>query len=320
MDLRAPVDRCLLLGLGIPVHRGERSDAEARDLRAREHRGLNVHHHALGAGHQEFEGADDRGTFHQSVERDRVANARLDIEVGEVGKLLRPVGDRNIERDPSRRQAILPQFADRAEIGRAEKGDPVVLMPIQRSIARFLNAQAGEANPFRQIVRRRIGRHVEIGLVVNDLARVAALDDMHPDRLLEKQTEMEEGHRKPARSVGEQCVIVAVADFSPLLVIDLLQHLLRRTSGGRVWRMGLVARLRLEKIVSERDRGIELQSVRLGPQRFGKRIHRRGGRGGALQQCAAIYAFGHQDLFDRTLCLRDFPSRRIRIFLTDARK
>ena len=242
---------------------------------AREQRGLNVHHHALVAGHEELERADDRGTFHQSVERDRVANAGLDIEVGEVGKLFRPVGDCNVKRDAARRQAILREFADRAEIGRAEEGDPVVLMPIQRSIARFLNTQAGEADPFWQIVRWRIGWHVEIGLVVDDLARCIAIDDMHSDGLLEKQTEMEECHRKSAGSVGEQRIVVAVADFSPLFVIDLLQHLLRRTSGGRVGRMGFVARLRLEKIISERDRGIELQSVRLGPQRFGKRIHRR---------------------------------------------
>ena len=52
--------------------------------------------------------------------------------------------------------------------------------------------------------------------------------------------------------------------------------------------MGLVARLRLEKIVGEWDRRIELQSVRLGSERFGKRIHRRSGRSGAFQQCAAI--------------------------------
>ena len=52
--------------------------------------------------------------------------------------------------------------------------------------------------------------------------------------------------------------------------------------------MGAVARLRLEKIVSERDRGIELQSVRLGAQRFGKRIQRRRGRGRAFEQRAAI--------------------------------
>src|SRR5277367_1653919 len=99
-------------------------------------------------------------------------------------------------------------------------------MPIQRSIARLLDTQAGEANSFWQIVCRRIRRHVEIGLVVNDLASIAAVDDVHPHRLLEKQTEMEECHRKSAGSVGEQRIVVAVAYLSPFLVIDLLQHLL----------------------------------------------------------------------------------------------
>ena len=50
----------------------------------------------------------------------------------------------------------------------------------------------------------------------------AALDDMHADRLLEEQAEVEKGHRKAAGPVGEQGVVVAVADFAPFLVIDLL--------------------------------------------------------------------------------------------------
>ena len=157
---------------------------------------------------------------------------RLDIEVREVRKFLRPIGDRNVNRDAARGQAVLREFANDAEVGRAEEGDPVVLVPVERSVARFLNTQAGEARALRQIARRRIGRHVEIGLVVNDLARIVAVDDMHPDRLLEKQAEMEEGHRKLARPVGEQRVVVPVAYFSPLFVVDFLQHLLRGTGGG----------------------------------------------------------------------------------------
>ena len=253
MDLRAPVDRGLLLGLGVPVHRGQRRDAEARDLRAREQRRLDVHHHALAARHQELERADDRGALHQRIERDRVADAGLDIEVGEVGKLLRPVGDRDVDRDAARRQAVLREFADRAEIGGAEEGDPVVLVPVERAVARLLDAQAREARALRQLARRRIGRHVEIGLIVDDLARRVAVDDMHPDRLLEEQAEVEEGHRKSARPVGEQRIVVAVADLSPLLVVDLLQHLRRGTGRRNVGRVGAVARLRLEELVGERD-------------------------------------------------------------------
>ena len=46
--------------------------------------------------------------------------------------------------------------------------------------------------------------------------------------------------------------------------------------------MRAIARLRLEKLVGERDRRIELQSVGLGAERFRERIHRRRGRGRAF--------------------------------------
>ena len=72
--------------------------------------------------------------------------AGLDIEVGEIGKLLRPVSDRDIERDAARGQAILVQFADGAEIGGPEEGDPIVLAPVER--ARFgLPGRGGPAKP-----------------------------------------------------------------------------------------------------------------------------------------------------------------------------
>ena len=114
---------------------------------------------------------------------------------------------------------------------------------------------------------------------------------------------MEECHRKSARPVGEQREVVAVADFSPFLVIDLLQDLGRRTRRRHVGPVRAIARLRLEKVVGERDGRIELQPVGLGAERLRERIHRRRGRGRAFQQRAAIKAFGHKDLSDRTLCL-----------------
>jgi hypothetical protein len=52
--------------------------------------------------------------------------------------------------------------------------------------------------------------------------------------------------------------------------------------------MGAVARLRLEKIVGEWDRRIELQSVGLGSERLRKGVHRRRGRGRAFEQRSAI--------------------------------
>ena len=99
-------------------------------------------------------------------------------------------------------------------------------------------------------------------------ARLAAVDHVHLDRLLEEHAEMEECHRTRARSIGEQGEVVAVADFSPFLVIDLLQHVRHRTGRGNIGLPRAVARLRLEKIVSERDRRIELQPIGLRAERL----------------------------------------------------
>ncbi len=235
------------------------------------------------------------------------AAVELDVEVGEVGKLFRPISDGDVERDAARREAVLPEFAYRTKIGRAEKGDPVVPAPVKRAVARFLHAEAGETGALRQIASGRIGRHIEVGLLVNDLARHVALDDMHSDRLLEKQTEMEERHRIRARPVGEQREVVAVADLAPFLVIDFLQDVWRRTRRSNVGTVRPITGLRLEEVVGERNGRVELQAVGLGGESLRERIQRRRGCGRAFQQCAAVYAFGHKNLSDRAPCLRDSP-------------
>ncbi len=222
----------------------------------------------------------------------------VDVELGEVGEFLRPVGDGDVERHPAGREAILPQFADRAEIGGAEKGDPVVLAPVEGPVARFLNAQAGEARARRQVARGGIGRHVEIGLLVDDLARLAALDHVHPDRLLEKQAEMEEGDRERAGPVGEQGVGVLVADLAPFLVVDLLQHLGRGPRRRLIGLMCALAGLLLEELVGERDRRLELEAVGRGGESPADRAHHRRGRGDPLEDRATINAIRHDDLFD----------------------
>ena len=99
---------------------------------------------------------------------------------------------------------------------------------------------------------------------------------------------MEERHRKPARPIGEQSKVVAVADFSPFLVVDPLEHLGRRAGWGIVRSVRAIPRLCPEKVITEWDRRIELQSVGLGAERRRKRIHRRGGRSRASEQRAAI--------------------------------
>src|SRR5580658_8413515 len=131
---------------------------------------------------------------------------------------------------------------------------------------------------------------------------------MHSDRLLEKQAEMEKRHRIPARAVSEQRVIVAVADLSPLLVIDLLQNVGRRTRWGNVGTMRPVAGLRLEQVVGERNRRIELQAIGLGGESLRERIHRRRECSRGFEQRASIDAFRHNNFSGRALSLRDSPS------------
>ena len=117
---------------------------------------------------------------------------------------------------------------------------------------------------------------------------VSPCDHVHADRLLEEQPKMEERHRKGARSIGEQRKVVAIADFSPLLVIDLLQHVRRGARRGDVGPMRPGASLRLEQVISERDGRIVLQAVGLTGESLSERTERRRGRGRALEQRATI--------------------------------
>src|SRR3546814_19096055 len=78
-------------------------------------------------------------------------------EVGERWIFLGPVRLRDVDRDAARRQAVLRQCADRAEVRRAEKCDPVVLLPrklLLVAVAAFLEAETSEARAFRQQLGR----------------------------------------------------------------------------------------------------------------------------------------------------------------------
>ena len=202
------------------------------------------------------------------------------------------VGDRDVERDAARRQAVLVQLADGAEISGAEKGDPVVLAPVERAVARLLDAQAGEAGALRQAVRHRVGGHVEIGLIVDDLPRLAVLDRVHVDGLLEEQAEVEEGDREAAGTVGEQRVVGAIADLAPFLVVDLLHDVGRRAGRRRVGAVRLLARLGFEEIERKGRRFAKGESVRRRGRAFADGGDRRGG-GCALQHRAAVNVVRH---------------------------
>ena len=262
---------------------------------------FDVHDDVLAARHQEPIGADDRGTLHQRIEGQGLAVRRgIDVELGEVREFLRPVGDGDVERDAPSGEAVLPQFADCAEIGGPEKGDPVVLAPVERSVARFLDPHASEARARRQLTRRRIGRHFEIGLLVDDLARLVAFDHVHADGLLEEEPEMKERDRKWPGTIGEQRIVVAIADLAPFLVIDPLQDVRRGARRRLIGRMRALACLRLEEFVGEGDGRLELQAVGLSSKSFAHRTHRRRSSSDAFENRPTIDAIRHDCPFETT--------------------
>ena len=84
-----------------------------------------LHHEAVGAG--------DARAVEQGVDRDRVGAGlrRLEIDMGEVREFLGLAEHRDVDGEAARREAVLEELADGAEIGGAEEGDPVVLAPVE---------------------------------------------------------------------------------------------------------------------------------------------------------------------------------------------
>src|SRR3546814_19694047 len=89
----------------------------------------------------------------------RSGGCRRDVELDEVGKLLRHGGG-DVERDAARREAVLLQRADGAEVGGAAEGDPVVRLPpvlgFPVARRRFLQPEAGEAGILRPLAGDRL--------------------------------------------------------------------------------------------------------------------------------------------------------------------
>src|SRR5918993_169001 len=124
---------------------------------------------------------------------------------------------------------------------------PATLGPSRRASTSTASAPAGGVSKYTRVklgkssvkpntavligkpVRRRIGRHVEIAAVIDDLARHPALDDVHPDRRLEVAPHMEEGDREAARPVGPKREIGLEPDPAMGVIVDLVQHLGRGT-------------------------------------------------------------------------------------------
>ena len=264
MDFRTPVDAIALARLGKPEHRGEGSDSEADIVLAQVQLAVDVHHHGCGARHDELVGADDARPFEQCMDRDIVAFLRPDPEFREIRELLLATALPCIERNAACGKPVLPQFADGAEIGSAEKGDPVVLVPVERPVLGLLQAEAGKADALRQLARGRVRGHVEIGLVVEDFARLPAFDEMDLDRLAEELAEMEEGHRALLRPGRIDRRPVIVADLAPFLVVQLLHDLRGRLRRRLVGDLGEPRGLGLQRVEGE---GLGRPELQLRPLR-----------------------------------------------------
>ena len=70
----------------------------------------------------------------------------FDIDLREIWEFLALAG-LDVERQRAGGEAVLAQRADGAEIGRAEKSDPVVPAPVERPVFGLLHAEAREARP-----------------------------------------------------------------------------------------------------------------------------------------------------------------------------
>ncbi len=246
----------------------------------------------LGAGQHKTAGAYDRWTFEQGINGQRISSfGPVDIEFREIRKFFRFVRDRHIERDRASRKPILALFANRAKIIGAEKSDPIVLAPVERAIARFLDAQTGEARALRKFLGNRILRHFEIALIVDNFPRAACVDDMHFDRFLKKHSQMKKAHRKPARPVGEKRMVHVELDFSPGLVIDLGNDIGRRLRRADIRLARHALRHGVETIEGKWHRRAELHGV--GGEAFVRIRCREYECGGSLQHRSPVKGCCH---------------------------
>ncbi len=224
MHLWAPVDGGALDAFREPEHRGQRRQPQPAHILAQEQRAFHIHDHGLATLHDEAVGAGDAGAIQQGIDRDGIAVAlrRFEPEMGEGREFLGLAGFGHVDGNAARGQPVLVQVADGAEIRCPEEGNPVVLAPVACLLvaeAAFLEAEAGKAAARRQLVRGAVGRHVEVGVVVDDLAglggaALGALDHVHAHRRAEVRAEVKEGNRELPGATGKERVVGAEADLA----------------------------------------------------------------------------------------------------------
>ena len=149
MNLRPPVARLALVGLGEPEHRGERCNAKLLDVAPRKDACLDVHDHPLRPAAGEAEGTRRALAVEQRGDHQRVG-LLLEVEFGEARELLRLRGG-GVDAEATRRDAILVQLARRAEIGGTEECQPVVV-----GVA-LVHAETREAKVIRQFCGDGLG-------------------------------------------------------------------------------------------------------------------------------------------------------------------
>ena len=128
---------------------------------------------------------------------------------------------RHIYGEPACGQAVLVELADGAEIRGAEKSDPVVLVPIEFSVAILLQAEPGETRPFGQAARDRVGRHVEIIRAIDNFPRLVMFDGVHFYRLLKEHAEVEKGGGEVAGALRSQRCLGTKAYLPMRGIVDL---------------------------------------------------------------------------------------------------
>jgi hypothetical protein len=224
---------------------------------------LDVDHDGLVAPHDEAERAGKARPVEQRQHRHGFGGrpGRLEIDMGEAREILGGAEHRRVDGDAAGGEPVLIELADGAEIGCAEEGDPVVPAPIERAVAGLLEAEAGKAGIVRDAMGGRIRRHLEIGAVVDDLARLPALDNVHADRRSEIAAHMEEGDGEFARPVRPQREVGPELDLAVGVVVDLLQDFRGRARRRLVGRTGHRLRALLQRLEGRRRGRPEAQAL-----------------------------------------------------------